>query len=128
MKDHNSATDSDPQFSELLQLATHCNEESTISLSTTPEVTPTSTPISTPPLRRKRRQRQSGSGTRSPNKEKSSTPVGGGAAISKNKLLMVGDEKVDEQLEVISIPLTSYWNIEVVYMAEQKSEAEVSTV
>lgn len=115
------------QFPELILLASRCSEESiNISVTTSPDVTPTSTPSSTPPARRKRWQRQSG--TRSPNKEKSNTialPVGGGAsAAGKSKPLFVSEEK--EQLVMISVPLTSDWNTEVVYTVEQESERKVS--
>ena len=129
MKDNSLPTD--PQFSELIQLANRCSEENmVISVTTSPDVTPNSTPSSTPPSRRKRWQRQAG--TRSPNKEKSNTitlPVGGGASsgstAGKSKLLFVGEEK--EQLVMIAIPLTSDWNTEVVYTVEQESERKVSS-
>lgn len=126
MKD-NILTTSDAEFSELFQLATQCSEESS-SISTTPDATPTTTPSSTPPSRRKRRQR-----TKSPTKEKSSTinfPVGGGAGgtgATKGKSLFISEEKVTEQqLQIISIPLTTVWNNEVVYMVDQTPEAQVS--
>ena len=137
MKDNKVTTANDPQFPKLIQSAVHCSEESLVasSVNTTPEATPTTTPSSTPPSRRKRRQRQSG-GAKSPSKEKSNTislPVGGGASgiaasTSKGKLLSVGEEKANDQqqVEVIIVPLTSDWNTEVVYMAEQQSEPKVS--
>lgn len=123
MKDYNSTSDNDVQFTELVQLAIRCVEDGT-----TPEATPTSTPSSTPPSRRKRRQRQS----KSPAKEKSNAvnlPVVGGASVtatSKNKLLSVVEDKSNDQLQVITIPLTTSWNTETVYIVEQQSEIEVS--
>ena len=135
LKDNNLSTVNHPKYSELIQSAILCSEESIgSSVNTTPEATPTSTPISTPPSRRKRKQRQPNR-TKSPSKEKNNTvnlPVGGGtsgaAATTKNKLLSPEEEKlIDQQpLHVICVPLTSNWNIEVVYMAEQESETEVS--
>lgn len=134
LKDNNLSTVNHPKYSELIQSAILCSEESIgSSVNTTPEATPTTTPSSTPPSRRKRKQRQP-SRTKSPNKEKNATlnlSVGGGAsgaATTKNKLLSPEEEKLSDQqpLQVICVPLTSNWNIEVVYMAEQESETEVS--
>ena len=125
MKDNSLPTDA--KFSELVQLANRCSEES-LNISVT--ASPDATPNSTPPSRRKRWQRHSGA--RSPNKEKSNTtglPVGGGAssgsAAGKGKPLFVGEEK--EQVVMIAIPLTSDWNTKVVYKVEQESETKVSS-
>lgn len=135
LKDNNLSTVNHPKYSELIQSAIVCSEESIeSSVNTTPEATPNTTPSSTPPSRRKRKQRQSVR-TKSPSKEKMNTislPVGGGASsaatATKNKLLSPEEEKLSDlqPIQVICVPLTSNWNVEVVYMAEQESEAEVS--
>ena len=118
---------SDPQLTELIQLATQCSEEIvTITMATMPDTPPSGTPSSTPPSRRKRRQRQSR--PKSPNKEKSnvlSLPISGGAgSIGKGtKQPVVGEE---EQLVMLTVPLTSNWNAEIVHSVELEPEPMVS--
>jgi len=136
MRDHPSLNaDNDAQLSELIRLAIQCSEEShTSSLSTTPEMTPTHTPSSSPPLRRKKKQNRSSSGTKSPSKDKnlSVTSIGSGGIPSTrnsyNKLPVYEEqpEEVPADLEVLSIPLADTWNTERVYIVEMSSENEVS--